>query len=93
MAFDAKGLDVQFTNCWAGVGPTNNLKEATYVTPDTSAVVEAANYFLAAFDRLPLGTLLRVISVFAGTPRLKQYVVTVSSSTTVTIVLQATTAG
>jgi hypothetical protein len=65
--------------------------EARYVTTDAPAVVEAAGYFNALYERLPKTTVIKSVMTAAGTPVVKQYIVTASSSTAVTIALQATT--
>lgn len=90
MAFADKGLEVEPTGASAGAGADQMLIEACYVTTDTKATVLTAGYFNAAYKRLPKGTMMEVVSDFGGTPATFRLVVTASSSTAVTIALQAT---
>lgn len=92
MAYDAKGLRVKSGDGAAAVN-TDQYREATYITNDAAAVVEAANYFNGAVSRLVKGTVITALMAFSGTPILKRYVVTSNNGVTVVIALQTTTAG
>lgn len=62
-------------------------------TSDAPATVEAAGYFLAAWQDLPVGSVIQAVMGIGGTIELKNFVVSVSNATTLTIKLQKTTAG
>jgi predicted transcriptional regulator len=91
MAFADKGLEVTPTGASAGAGAENMLHTGRYVTTDAKATVLAANYFNSAYKRLPKGTILEIVSDLGGTPATVRGVITASSSSGVTFVLQATT--
>lgn len=69
--------------------------EATYISPDAAAVIEAANYFgtAAGHPGLIKTAHLKIVSSCNGTPVLKSYVVTSNDGTTVVIALQIAVAG
>ncbi len=91
MAFKAQGLVTRPRGVTvAGGAPA---VDATYDDTDAAATGEVANYFLPAQAQLPKGSVIRAVWATGGTPVHKTYVVTVSTATTLTIVLQATTAG
>uniref|UniRef100_UPI003BA880C1 hypothetical protein n=1 Tax=Stappia sp. TaxID=1870903 RepID=UPI003BA880C1 len=56
-----------------------------YVTDDAAAQVETSDYFLTLHDRLKVGDILVASLAKATTPSVRVYVVTASSSSTVTI--------
>jgi hypothetical protein len=102
MPFDANNLRRIAT--MGHVGNDATRKDATkylwsYVSDDAFATIEAANYIPATYLGLARGDVIMVTGVnsIGGTPRLKNFVVTVGRRTTGdagnTLVLQATTAG
>lgn len=95
MAFNEKALRVEFGTGVQGASPTGAgfYRQATYITADAPATVEAANYFDAAAKRLPVGTVIDAVMGLGGTIELKRYVVSVNTGAAVTIKLQKTTAG
>lgn len=91
MAFKAQGLVTRPRGVTvAGGAPA---VDATYDDTDAAATGEVGNYFLPAQAQLPKGSTISAVWATGGTPVHKTYVVTVSNATTLTIVLQATTAG
>jgi hypothetical protein len=96
MAFDANGLRLHTGDgsVGASAGLDKIYREATYVTPDAPAVVEAANYFNAAADRLLKHTVIKAVMTHGGaTPIFKIYIVTANTGTAVTIAVQTVAAG
>lgn len=93
MAFNARGLQIDRPAGSTGAGPDKFLFRGTYITEDAKAAVEAAGYFNDAWKRLRKNTILTVVSSSAGTPKVSTYIVTASSASAVTIVLQTTAAG
>ncbi len=95
MAYNDKALRVEFGTGVQGasVDGAGFYRQATYITDDAPATVEAANYFNAAAKRLPKGTVIDAVMGFAGTIELKRYVVSANDGATVTIKLQKTAAG
>jgi hypothetical protein len=93
MAFSIKGFALGSPGGVAGTSGQYQRTHASYITTDTAATVEGANYFLSIFSNLPVGTTISSVMNVAATPVFKEYVVTASSSTTVTIALQSTSAG
>lgn len=75
--------------------PTTQKSIWGYVTADTAATVEGAGYFPAATlsGVVSVGDVIEAVMVVGGTPVKKTYVVTVSTSSTITIALQTATAG
>lgn len=61
-----------------------------YVTNDDAAAVETTDYFLTLYERLKVGDLLVVSLDLDGTPTVRWYVVTASTSATVTIARETT---
>jgi hypothetical protein len=66
-----------------------------YATTDSAATVETAGYFPAAllYQQLNPGDMILASMGIGGTQKAKVYVVTVSTSSTITIALLTTTAG
>lgn len=62
-------------------------------TKETAAQVESAGYLNAWAADLPLGTPIIAAMDVDGTPKIKNYIVSVNTGTAVTIALQTTTAG
>jgi hypothetical protein len=82
------------------VGPSSNsdvfFKLATYPTPDTAATVETAHYFDVDWQRLTVGMVIMAVMNFSGpgsTPVGKNYVVTASSASGVTVAVFNPAAG
>lgn len=84
MAFDLDGL------VSSSPGPGRN-NQWMFVTNDADTVVEAANYFNTAADRLVVGDQIFASIDVDGTPEMKNYIVSAISAGVVTVVLQATT--
>ena len=63
------------------------------VTTETAALVEAANYFNAWVNDLPVGSIIFASMALGGTPKFKIYMVTANTGTVVTVSLQTTIAG
>jgi hypothetical protein len=59
-----------------------------YVTTEAASVIETAAYFNAAYKQLAKGDIIFAVCVISGTPVLRQYVVTASSASGVTIAAQ-----
>lgn len=106
MTFSALGW--QMGPCGGVAGATGQylFQEANYITTDAAAAVEAAGYFPAAqgsgsdvitksmsYLNFPAGLAIAAIMNIGATPVRKNYIVTASSSSGVTIALQTTTAG
>lgn len=85
MAFDANGLQRQFTKGATASGAPNS--HWTYETADAVATVEAANYFNAAVLDLPKGDTIQATMVKGGSVVAKNYLVTANSGTAVTIAI------
>jgi len=66
-----------------------------YVTTDSAATVETAGYFPAAtlYQMLNVGDVIVASMGIGGTQKAKLYVVTVSTSSTITVALLSTTSG
>lgn len=91
MAYDVTGLR---RYAYGGRVGTKTYSLWHYVTPDTAATVEAANYFNSATSLLRKADVIEAVMVTGGTPVTKRYIVTsVDDAATVTIALQTTTAG
>ena len=99
MPFTVQSLRVHMNEGFTGASPDGKLsfREATYVTTDAPAVVEAAGYFNAGVQRLPYGTIIEALMTFdpvtPSTPKYKEYIVTGNDGAIVTIGLQTVTAG
>ena len=103
--FDQKGWQLQAPGGVATVsGVQYQQTFATYITGDAAAVVEAAGYLpptvgaapnalTMSYLNFPVGLVIRATMVCAGTPVIKTYIVTASSSSGVTLALQTGTAG
>ena len=63
-----------------GVRVYPTIKRARYETNDTLTQVEAGGYFIPAWQAFGKGTILDVVAELSGTPRLRSYVITASSS-------------
>lgn len=63
----------------------SNRAQHGYVTNDDAAAVETSNYFLGLYDRLKIGDQIFCSLDLDGTPAGRIYIVTASSSTTVTV--------
>lgn len=72
---------------------TDQRKMWAYSTKDAAATVETAGYFDTAYDIVGKGDTIQAVMAIGGTPVLKHYVVTASSSSGVTVALAGTTAG
>lgn len=82
------------------VGGTDGLQSSNdtcrrwaYSTKDPAATVETAGYFNTLYDILKKGDVIQAVMAFGGTPVVKTYVVTASSSAGVTIAVQTTVLG
>lgn len=95
MAFTPKSLRVEFGTGVQGASPSGAgfYRQASYITDDAPATVEAANYFNAAAKRLPVGTVIDAVMGLGGTIELKRYVVSANTGSAVTVKLQKTAAG
>lgn len=95
MAFNEKALRVEFGTGSYGSSPDGAkfFRQASYITTDAPATVEAADYFNAAAKRLPKGTVITAVMSMSGTPVMKNFVVTANSGTAVTIAVQEASAG
>jgi len=69
-----------------GIGLPGVMHEAKLITADLPATVEAADYLLASYARLPVGTVIDAV-LGAGTANMchKRYVVVTSTSAGITI--------
>jgi hypothetical protein len=93
MAFNINGFRLGEAFGVAGASGQYRYTWATYITTDTAAVVEAAHYFDSIYQNLPVGTVIEATMAMGGTPVIKDYVVTASSASAVTIALKSTAAG
>jgi hypothetical protein len=93
MAFSTKGFALETPGGVAGTTGQIRRTRASYITLDAAATVEAAHYFDSIYASLPVGTVISAVMAAGGTPVFKNYVVTASASTGVTIALQSTAAG
>ena len=102
--FDKKGWQMGPSGGSCGSTGQYMRQQATYITTDAAATVEAANYFPAvqaaapnapemSYLNFPVGLKIEATMNVGSTPVFKTYIVTASSSSGVTIALQATTAG
>ncbi len=86
MAYSADGFrTLDYIGTVSAGTPGTNTKILGYVTNDDAATVETANYFLPVYQRLSKGDQIQATLSISGTPVGRMYVVTASSSTTVTI--------
>ncbi len=86
MAYSADGFrTLDYIGTVSAGTPGTNTKIHGYVTADDAATVETANYFLDVYRRLRAGDQIQATLAISGTPVGRMYVVTASSSTTVTI--------
>lgn len=69
--------------------PTSTLGRCgEYRTTDAKATIMAANYFNSSWEALPKGTILDIVAATDTTPVYFSVIVTASSSSAVTVVLQ-----
>ncbi|MBG6211771.1 MULTISPECIES: hypothetical protein [Stappiaceae] len=86
MAFDADGFyTISHIGTVDPATPGTMRNFHGYVTNDDAAAVETGNYFLSIYDRLKVGDQVHCSLDMDGTPAGKSYVVSASSSTTVSI--------
>lgn len=86
MAFDVNGFrTLSHIGTVTTSTPGSNRNFHAYVTNDDAAAVETGNYFLALWERLKVGDQIHCSLDMDGTPAGKSYVVSASSSTTVSI--------
>ena len=69
----------------ATTAPVNNQNIWSYMTPDATATVTAANYFNGAAGLLNKGDIIHSVALTGGTPALTTYVVTANTGTVVTV--------
>lgn len=65
-----------------------NLKKHVYVTNDDTAAVQTAGYFNSIWQRLKKGDHIDCTLTLSATPMRRDYIVTASSSSAVTIAPQ-----
>jgi dihydroxyacetone kinase len=83
MPFDVKGLNRLSHLGTANADPSPS--KWLYVTTDTHANIIAAGYFNAQAQFMRKGDVIEAVSSLGGTPVVRMYVVTATTSTTVTI--------
>ncbi|MBJ7535287.1 hypothetical protein JDN40_14340 [Rhodomicrobium vannielii ATCC 17100] len=85
LTLDDKRLTTHSGTASWGSGSGKMFWRAELITDDAPAAVETAGYFAAVWTRLQKGTIIQAVMSISGTPVYKNYIVTASSASGVTV--------